>query len=108
MSDIRARMADLMTRLPEVQWDRLTRRDWIWVAFGWIDRPDGRSDFVQIMVTDDGHVGCATSSAEFSETLSERVHGHVSGHTPCERVEDVFGDAVANKIALRSREEQSQ
>jgi hypothetical protein len=69
-------------------------------AFGWIDREDGRSDFVVVYIDHHGAAGFATSSAKYSREFSERLFGTSEGHRDCERIEDVFGDLVPNKVAL--------
>jgi hypothetical protein len=92
--------AAVLNKLPEVRWDRCVRRMERVTAFGWIDREDGRSDFVVVYIDHHGAAGFATSSAKYSREFSERLFGTSEGHRDCERIEDVFGDLVPNKVAL--------
>jgi hypothetical protein len=103
--DLRHEMASVMNLCPEVAWDRCTRRETLWSAFGWIAREDGRHDYLVIFVDGEGIVGSSTSSAELSRVFSERFFGHGRNHTDCERVEDVFGKLVHNKIELQHSKE---
>lgn len=113
MSDeLRAALAERMNRLPEVCWDRCVLHDESGVAYGWISRDDGRSDFVVLefqwgetkglggeSLTWLG-VGFTTSSARYSHEISKRLHGSDGGHKDCERIEDAFGALVQNAIHL--------
>lgn len=96
-------IADVLNLFPEVRWDRCLHPggedDAEFVAYGWIDRDDGRSDFLLIRTRGEG-VGFTTSSAALSRDFGRRLHGTVEHHVDCERVEDVFGLLVANKVEL--------
>ncbi len=92
-------IATLMNKLPEVRWDRCAGDMDAGCVYGWLDRDDGRSDFV-LFSWRNGDFVTTTSSASFSPVISERIHGNTTGHKPCKRVEDVFGDMVANKVVL--------
>lgn len=104
----RQRVAEHLNRLPFVAWDRLV--DWCLPgeddhhgvsAFGWVDRPDGRADFVLVAVSswDPDHPGFNTSSAALSELIGETLNPG-QPHFPCQRVEHALGDLVENKIVL--------
>lgn len=101
-------IADVLNRLPFVRWDRFVEIDrGVLVdqvrAYGWIDRGDGRSDFVvaDFDLSDPIMVGFVTSSDRHSEEIGELVYGvRVEGHVPCQRVESVFGDLVHSKVVL--------
>jgi len=100
--------AEVLNLLPEVRWDRCVRRmEWL-AAYGWIDREDGRSDFVVVYVDHNGPVGYATSSAALSKTFSDRLFGSRVDHRDCERIEDVFGDLVKCKVTLNSEQPKPQ
>jgi hypothetical protein len=93
-------VSEIMNRVfPEVRWDRCVLDELAGCAYGWIDRPDARSDFV-LLRWDMRGVGFTTSSAAMSREFSVRMNGHAEGHSDCERVEDVFGASVKNKIVL--------
>lgn len=100
--------AAVLNKLPEVRWDRCVRRMENMTAFGWIDREDGRADFVVVYIDHGGPWAYATSSAEFSRSISERLFGITEGHRDCERIEDVFGDLVPNKITLAAKQAQRE
>lgn len=94
--------AGLMNKLPFVRWDRCTLNSAGsgGVAFGWIDREDdGKADFVVLLFLGE-QFGFTTSSAKYSREISKALLGTDDGHRDCERVEDVFGDMVANKVCL--------
>lgn len=80
-----------MLLLDFVQWDRYSGNSEKFVVFGWIARPDGRSDFVLLRV-DSQWIGFTTSSAEYSEEISRRLNDGVptGTHTRCHRVEFNF------------------
>ena len=97
---------------PEVKWDRFIRETSVeptdeldgatvvYTLYGWIDREDLYKDFVLIMFEWDGSFTYWTSSALYSEIFHERIHGDVSGHTDCERVEDWFPE-IKNVVRLK-------
>lgn len=91
-----------MVLLDFVRWDRYAGKPEKFQLFGWIDRPDGRSDFILFEVTPEG-IGYTTSSAERSEEISRRLNdGQASEtHNPCRRVErhPVAAD-LANVVRL--------
>ncbi len=101
MNEWNAWCAEQMNKLPEVRWDRCTVRDpgYVASAFGWIDRPDGRSDFVLVFFGE--RFGFVTSSAEYTREISKRLLGTDEGHRDCQRIEDVMGDLVGNKCQSR-------
>jgi hypothetical protein len=90
--------AEQMNKLPFVRWDRCVMRPGGGVAYGWIDRDDGRCDFVVIYLGE--RFGFCTSSAKHSREISLLLLGTDEGHRDCERVAGVFGDQVANKVTL--------
>jgi hypothetical protein len=98
-------IADVMNLLHEVRWDRCINApagkpdDISFLTYGWIDRADGRADFVLLEFNDVG-AGITTSSAQHSRAFSERLYGASSNHQDCLRVEDVFGDLVERKVVL--------
>ena len=89
------RYRSLLSLLSFVTWDRFTESS----AFGWIDRHDGRADFVALVNAKEG-VYSVTSSAERSADIGRLLyewHGakwSAEKHRPCRRIEDVLPDLV--------------
>lgn len=111
MLDTGARLAiaEVLNRAPFVRWDRFTvSPDDEVNVYGWIDREDGRSDFVLVEfdVTEPAAVsyGWTTSSAERSDELADLLYGEgliEDGyrHLVCRRVEtELLG--VKNPVRL--------
>lgn len=103
--EVLSAIAERMNRLTQVSWDRCVMHDASAAAYGWIDRSDGRSDFVLLDFqwgTTTGlasesvrwlAVGFSTSSAEFSASMFDQLELG-DGHKDCERIEDVFGKTI--------------
>ncbi len=89
-----------MEKLDFVQWDRFTNGEGFVNCFGWINRPDGRSDFVLLAIWD-GHEEPHfwTSSAQYSEEIARRLYGDAEGHVSCQRVEHA-GLSLSNMVRL--------
>lgn len=114
--EVLAAIAERMNRLTQVDWDRCVLHDNSGVAYGWIGRTDGRSDFVQLdfswgeTMGLSGEsvtwfaVGFSTSSAEHSAEIGKLLGLSEDGHKDCERVESVFGDQVKRRIELAGRQ----
>lgn len=105
-------ITEVCNELPFVNWDRYIDCGSIIVVFGWIDRKqDNYKDFVTIEITQKGHVSFTTSSAEYSEAISDIFAGYGriprGGHQPCQRFEDqeLLSD-VKKVIKIRNREQQ--
>ena len=86
-------VTDVCNELPFVNWDRFIDCGDTVVVFGWIDREkDNYKDFVCVEVSHRGYVEFTTSSAKYSETISNIYfrHGRLpsSVHSPCQRIED--------------------
>ena len=101
--EVVGQIAEVLNRLDEVRWDRYVVDDRELTAFGWIDREDGRSDFVVIELWSQANATLgarlvATSSAARSESIDRRLSGDADGHIPCQRVEHLVGDLVPNVI----------
>jgi hypothetical protein len=84
---------EVCNELPFVYWDRFIDCGIVIVVFGWIDRKqDNYKDLVTIEIAARGHVQFTTSSAEYSETISDifAAYGRIpkGAHQPCQRVED--------------------
>lgn len=100
-------LTDACNELPFVNWDRFVDCGRTVVVFGWIDREkDSYKDFVCVEITHRGHVDFTTSSAEYSETISNIYvkHGRLSSgaHESCQRIEDSQQlSGVENAIKIR-------
>ena len=100
-------MTDACNELPFVNWDRFVDCGRTVVVFGWIDREkDNYKDFVCVEISQRGYVDFTTSSAKYSETISEIYvrHGRLSSgtHEPCQRLEDSQRlSGVKNVIKIR-------
>jgi hypothetical protein len=108
-------LSEILNRFPEVEWDRWG--GWyeypagedeatVYTAspFGWIERDDGRFDFLVITVywtppLGIYHTSQQTSSARYSEEFAERL-GNADSHIKCRRIEDDFGLLVDRKVTL--------
>lgn len=87
-----------MGDLEFVEWDRWAPSRTSAVAYGWIRRDDGRSDFVLLTATATG-LGHTTSSAEWSREISRRLYGNADNHCDCLRIEHDF-PGLGNVIRL--------
>ncbi len=76
---------------PEVKWDRYTEIEGESNFFGWIEREDGKSDFLVLSFIDSRLWWYMTSSAKFSKEISKRLK---LGHSECKRVEQLFGKQI--------------
>jgi len=80
--------------LPEVRWDRWSGDSDRCCVFGWVNRDDGKFDFVLITfdLTNEDSNDCAekicTSSAKYSEDFGKRLG--FENHHLCKRVEKDF------------------
>ncbi len=104
-------IADVLNLFPEVRWDRATGDMERFLIFGWLERPDLRSDFLALILEPENDLHYRyqpfTSSAERSEEFCKRVEDHFAGapvaetdHATCQRVEDLFDGLVPSAIAL--------
>lgn len=100
-------LTDVCNELPFVNWDRFVDCGRIVVAFGWIDREkDSYKDFVSVEVSHRGYLEYTTSSAEYSEIISDIYvkHGRLmpGTHESCQRIEDnELLSEVKNVISIR-------
>jgi hypothetical protein len=85
---------NILNQFPEVVWDRFTG-DLVptgrIAVYGWIARPDGRSDFLWLGIDTEGAYMMFTSSAKYSAEFYRRLQfNSESGHIACKRVADFF------------------
>lgn len=112
LHEVKPLVAEAMNRLPFVRWDRFV--DWSHdddgdniagvFVYGWIDRDDGRSDFVSLEYFESWgwrpEDCAATSSAARSVEIQKLLRGHADDHVDCKRVDEHFGDLVERKVVL--------
>jgi hypothetical protein len=79
-----------MNALPFVLWDRLVDRADGLHVYGWIDRNDGRSDFVVLSFHGDGPPEYVTSSAMKSSEIATALRPYGHPVMNCQRVVDVI------------------
>jgi len=94
------RIAQTLNLLPLVRWDRhLENHEGGVDVYGWIDRTDGRGDFVLIRFDLTGMwLEFWTSSADHSRSIFETLSGGpADDHNDCSRVDETFGDLVSHK-----------
>lgn len=97
-------VVEVLNRFPAVFWDRCIdgndhRGEAVFDVYGWIPRDGRRKDFLLVRFNGQGDpIDFTTSSARHSETIMERLYGTAEGHTPCQRVADVFGDRIPNRV----------
>lgn len=103
-------IAEWLNRLPFVRWDRCLRvpvggdsQYEMLTVYGWIDRDDGRADFVVMEFPSyDETPGFTTSSAKHSAAINQLLYKDADPNAPhyeCDRVDDVFGALVPNRVA---------
>ena len=101
-----AAIAERLNLLDEVRWDRFTAYANEVTVYGWIDRGDGRSDFVLITFAindlDDSirWEQWFTSSAACSQSIYQRLSGRTEGHVDCQRVDQTFGRLVRHTASM--------
>jgi hypothetical protein len=105
-----AAVSEACNRLDFVRWDRFITWDengqvYSVHIYGWIDRDDGRADFVLLWFHDSWgwrpeDCSATTSSSAYSERIQELLRGTAEGHIDCQRVDEHFGDLIANKVEL--------
>jgi hypothetical protein len=96
-------IGNMLEAVEFVEWDRFTHsaeKD-LMTVYGWIDRDDGRADFVTVNLSPESKEihGYTTSSAEHSERLFEILFKEKADeHAECQRVENHMD--VANAVRL--------
>ncbi|HXI95620.1 MAG TPA: hypothetical protein VNG04_05810 [Candidatus Acidoferrum sp.] len=98
----------VLNKAPRVRWDRcIDDGGGVLHLYGWVDRDDGRADFVLLNVqrySDVDFIDYAfyTSSpdAELTAELAKAIGITMDVHIPCKRIEEVFGGMVTNAIKL--------
>jgi hypothetical protein len=102
-------VTDVCNELPFVNWDRFIDCNDNVMLFGWIDREeDSYKDFVCVEVSGRGYVSFTTSSAKYSETISNIYvsQGRLSSgtHKPCQRIEDSYQlTGIKNVVKIRDK-----
>lgn len=101
------KIAEVMSKVLCVRWDRCIPGNAVLRLYGWVDRPDQHSDFVLLDVERysegpwlDFSFATSSSVAEVNAELAAALGIPLEDHVPCQRVEEVFGGLVANAIKL--------
>jgi hypothetical protein len=104
-------IVEACNELPFVNWDRFIDCGSTVVIFGWIDRKqDSYKDFVSVEINSRGQVEFTTSSAEYSQSISEiyAAYGRLpsGAHLPCQRIEDQeLLTGVRKVVKIRNKED---
>lgn len=100
-------MAKLMNRAEGVRWDRFTAWGNMIRVYGWLDRDDGRADFVLVdfyAPEEEGgdldHSWVSSSPAFLLKAAGEEYGDHV----PCRRVETSFGALIDEKVEIECKQ----
>lgn len=76
-----------------IVWDRFVGPDnGQYCIYGWIERTDGKRDFVVIFAMNDNdnwEIGMVTSSAKYSAKMSEYITNTKNNHLVCQKYEDL-------------------
>jgi hypothetical protein len=86
------KVLELISEKIPVEWDRYVEDDDSYSVYGWIQRSDGKRDFILVTVKEDlgTYVSFVTSSAKYSRILTEILHGDTSEHIDCKKIEDLY------------------
>lgn len=110
-----AGLAQVMNKAKCVRWDRCIDGPDILRIYGWIDRPDGRADFVIIeahrrtdvhrdeVVAPDCYLLSSNADPDINAELAKAIDLDLGNFTPCQRIEEVFGGMVTNAIKLEPK-----
>ena len=74
-----------------IEWDRFTEYNGEYAIYGWIQRKDGKRDFVLLQIYEEaGEIkgGFTTSSAKYSEALNKFLFGD-KPHNKCIKIENL-------------------
>lgn len=95
----------ILNQFPEVRWDRYTEQkypDGTGLEFyGWIERDDGKFDFLEIYFFNNKPEWIATSSKKYSLGFHLRLGFPENEHLGCKRVEWIFPDINCIKLNLK-------
>ena len=96
IDDLHEHVADALETLSWVKWDRYVEfyddsGQQAVDVYGWIEREDGRADFVVLTVFGDGEIGHVTSSPMADKRINKELYGApADAGNECQRVEDEF------------------
>jgi len=79
-----------IAKLIPIEWDRFTEKEGYYNIFGWIERKDGKRDFVLVQLyLDNGEIkgDYCTSSAKYSEEIYKYFYGTIEGYINCQKIE---------------------
>ena len=86
------KVLELISEKIPVEWDRYVNDERTYSVYGWIQRGDGKRDFLLVTIKEDlgMYVSFVTSSAKYSRTITELIHGNTSEHIDCKKIEDLY------------------
>jgi hypothetical protein len=87
MKIAKKKIEEILNRFPEVTWDRWSGNLDAMQIFGWIERDDGRADFLVLKIVGGIAVYFTTSSAQYSREFTDRLNFI---HRDCKRCEKDF------------------
>lgn len=92
-SQVKEFITQLANKIP-IEWDRVTLSDGnYYVVYGWINRPDGKRDFVSLEMeqkeTGLHAIQFVTSSAKYSKEIMKAFFGTDDGHSPCIKIDQL-------------------
>jgi len=88
---IKVFIENMSTKFP-IEWDRFTENEGTYDIYGWIERKDGKRDFVLLTLWVDNNevVGnFVTSSAKYSKAIYEYMYGTSEGHCDCKKISEL-------------------
>lgn len=99
---IRTKIKSILNLFPEVRWDRYTEDGRELEFYGWIERPDGKFDFIDIFFINGEPEWYATSSAKLSKIFHRKLKIKWP-HLTCKRVENLFPNNEVRTIKLGNK-----
>ena len=86
------KVLELISEKIPVEWDRYVNDERTYSVYGWIQRGDGKRDFLLVTIKEDlgMYVSFVTSSAKYSRMITELIHGGTSEHIDCKKIEDLY------------------
>lgn len=106
-------IAKVLNAVKQVNWDRcIDSGGGVLRLYGWVERDDEHHDFVLLDVqrysdvpTIDYTFATSCPDPELGAEMAKAIGIAMADHTPCLRVEEVFGGLVDNAIKLNTESE---
>lgn len=85
-------LLDVAEKIPVI-WDRYTNSGTHYYVYGWIERTDGKRDFVVLEMEQDSEalraIDFVTSSAKYSREIMKILFITDAGHTDCQLISEL-------------------